>query len=76
MGLSTFTQTNYMTDLMETLFSDGGMVDVEIERVRGNHIMVYCVHNRMRLLQIGPLPLKRIGDVVQLDGMRVRLDRP
>lgn len=71
-----FKQTNELTDILEKYYSDEGFVDLVIERQRGNKVMLYCVYKGIRLLQMGPIPLARIGDQIQVEGLRVRLERP
>jgi len=70
-----FTQTDEMTEIIQKMYSDGGLVNLEIEKVKGNHIKLYCTYKGIRLLEMGPIPLKRVGDIINVNDMKIRLEK-
>ena len=70
-----FKQTEEISKIIEKMYSDEGLVDMEIERVRGNKLMLYCVYKGIRLLEMGPIPVA-VGDVVNIEGLRIRIEMP
>jgi len=69
-----FKQTNEMDKIILKMYSDEGLVNLDIEKVKGSKIKIYCVYKGIRLLEMGPIPLERVGDVIRIEDMKIRID--
>ena len=67
-------KTKDYEDLINRWLTDEGFVDLYIERISRNRMILYLQHKGLNVLQMGPFHLQKTGDVIRVQGLKVRIE--